>query len=200
MLSAEDGKYLVGLARKSIESYFARREPARGDDAPARLKEKRGVFVTLETFPERELRGCIGYPEPIKELARAVAECAVNSAVGDPRFPPMKSGELNEIVVEISVLTVPELIRVNNPREYAGRIKVGVDGLIIEYGYYSGLLLPQVPVEWKWSESEFLCHVCEKAGLPVDFWLQRGAKLYRFQAQIFSELEPNGKVEEKKIG
>ncbi len=199
MFSIEDGKYLVGLARKSIESYFARHELPRVEGVPAHLREKRGVFVTLESFPDHELRGCIGYPEPVKELARAVAECAVNSAVGDPRFPPMKPGELNETVVEISVLTVPELIRVNNPREYASRIKVGADGLIIEYGYYSGLLLPQVPVEWKWSESEFLCHVCEKAGLPVDFWLQKGAKLYKFQAQIFSESAPNGKVEEKKI-
>jgi len=199
MLSVDDGKYLIRLARSSIESYFARKEPARAEGAPSHLREKRGVFVTLESFPDHELRGCIGYPEPVKELARAVAECAVSSAVGDPRFPPMKAGELKDVVVEISVLTVPELMRVSGPREYPNKIKVGVDGLIIECGGYSGLLLPQVPVEWKWNETEFLSHVCEKAGLPVDFWLQRGAKLYKFQAQIFSEVSPNGEAEEKKI-
>jgi len=159
-----------------------------------------GVFVTIETYPAKELRGCIGYPYPFKELTNSVVECAISSATGDPRFPAMSRKELDNCTIEISVLTVPEIIKVGSPKEYPEKIKVGRDGLIVEYGYFSGLLLPIVPVEQKWNEEEFLCQTCYKAGLPLDMWLSPKVKIYCFQSQVFKEVKPGGKVVEVQLG
>jgi hypothetical protein len=89
---------------------------------------------------------------------------------------------------------------VKKPTEYAAKIKVGKDGLIVERGMFKGLLLPQVPVEWKWDEEEFLCQCCIKAGLLPDNWLLEGTKIYRFQAIIFEEEKPRGEVKRKNLG
>ncbi|QLJ52378.1 MAG: putative ACR [Candidatus Fermentimicrarchaeum limneticum] len=164
------------------------------------MLEKRGVFVTIETYPEKGLRGCIGYPYPVKELAQSVVDCAINSATSDPRFPEMSRKELDNCTVEISVLTVPEIVKVGDTKEYPKKIKVGKDGLIVEYGYYSGLLLPIVPVEQNWDEEEFLSQTCYKAGLPLDMWLRPKVRLYRFQSQVFKEEKPKGKVVEVELG
>ena len=92
-----------------------------------------------------------------------------------------------------------EEVEVENPKEYLAKIRVGVDGLIVEKGIYKGLLLPQVPVEWKWCEEEFLCQCCVKAGLPPDSWLTKGVKIYKFQAIIFEEETPQGEVRRKQL-
>ncbi|MFA6214102.1 MAG: TIGR00296 family protein [Candidatus Micrarchaeia archaeon] len=193
------GQYLVSLARQSIEGYLADGRKIMPSRAEGALSEKRGVFVTLESYPGHELRGCIGYPLPIKELALATVDCALSAAFEDPRFPPVEKEELARLVLEVSVLSVPEEIKVKKPEEYLKRIKVGRDGLIIHYGYSSGLLLPQVPVEWNWGEGEFLCQVCEKAGLPREMWRSPSAKISSFGAQIFSEKAPGGEVVQKKL-
>lgn len=169
------------------------------ENPPSSLLEKRGVFVTIETYPDKELRGCIGYPYPVKELAHSVVDCAINSATRDPRFPTMSKSELEKCTIEMSVLTVPEVIKVSDPKEYPTKIKVGKDGLIMEYGYYSGLLLPIVPVEQKWDEEDFLSQTCYKAGLPLDMWLSPKVMVYKFQSQIFKEEKPNGKVVEVEL-
>jgi uncharacterized protein (TIGR00296 family) len=199
MLSSDDGEYLIKLARKAIETYLEKKVRIEPDNPPQSLLEKRGVFVTIETYPEKELRGCIGYPYPVKGLAQSVVDCAINSATGDPRFNQMNKKELDKCTIEISVLTVPEVIKINDPKEYPKNIKVGKDGLIIEYGYYSGLLLPIVPVEQKWDEEEFLSQTCYKAGVPVDMWLSPRAKIYKFQSQVFKEEKPGGKVVEVEL-
>ncbi|MDH5664505.1 MAG: TIGR00296 family protein, partial [Candidatus Bathyarchaeota archaeon] len=85
------------------------------------------------------------------------------------------------------------------PTDYSSKIKVGQDGLIVERGYCKGLLLPQVPIEWKWEEEEFLCQCCMKAGLSPDCWLLEGTKIYKFQAIIFEEVSPKGNIELKKL-
>ena len=198
-VSKELQTYLVSLARNSITEYFAREKKIRPERNDGILAEKRGVFVTLETHPAHELRGCIGYPMPVKELGPSVVDCALSAAFDDPRFPPLSIGEMGKTVVEISVLTVPEEISVKDPEEYAKRIKVGRDGLIINYGYSSGLLLPQVPIEWNWDEKEFLCQICEKAGLPRNMWKSPSAKISTFSAQVFCEETPGGAVNEKKL-
>ncbi len=95
----------------------------------------------------------------------------------------------------MSVLTPPGLIEVQDPREYPNEIQIGRDGLIVENGWFKGLLLPQVPVEWKWDCEEFLGHCCMKAGLPSEAWVLPGTKIYRFSSIIFKELTPGGKVE-----
>ena len=144
-----------------------------------------GAFVTLTH--NGNLRGCIGYPEPVKPLAQAVVEVAISAAAGDPRFPPVTASELDKIQVEVSVLTKPELIEVQKPAQYLEKVEVGRDGLIVEMGMYRGLLLPQVPVEWNWDIEDFLANTCMKAGLTSDCWLQEGVRIYSFQSQIFTE-------------
>ena len=104
------------------------------------------------------------------------------------------------MVFEISVLTPPQLIKAKKSREYPSKVKVGKDGLIVERGMFKGLLLPQVPVEWKWDCEEFLCQCCIKAGLPSDNWLLDGTRIYKFQAIIFEEEKPRGEVRRKALG
>ncbi|MCD6312957.1 MAG: TIGR00296 family protein [Thaumarchaeota archaeon] len=199
LLSLNEGIYLVRLARKTIEVYLAGKSPAPPEDAPERLKRKQGVFVTLYTYPERELRGCIGVPMPEYPLLEATMRAAIASATEDPRFPPVSLDELSRIVVEVSALTPPEEIKFSDPKELPSLIRIGVDGLIIEAGGFSGLLLPQVPVEYGWTPEEYLMHLCLKAGLPTTYWLTGRLKLYRFTAQIFEEESPKGKIVEKKL-
>jgi uncharacterized protein len=145
------------------------------------------------------LRGCIGLLYPTNPLVEAVIEAALSAATGDPRFPQVAHEELDEIVFEVSVLTPPEQVTVEKPTEYPSKIEVGRDGLIMERGYYKGLLLPQVPVEWNWKEEEFLCQTAMKAGLSPDAWLLKDTMIYRFQAIIFEEVSPKGQVKQKKI-
>jgi len=160
-----------------------------------------GVFVTLNSVRgnEKELRGCIGFPYPTLPLVRAVIDSAINSATHDPRFPPVSYDELNSIIFEVSILTPPQLIKIKKPTEYPSKIEVGKDGLIVERGYYKGLLLPQVPMKWNWKEEEFLCQCCVKAGLSPDCWVLEGTKIYKFQAIIFEETTPNGEIKSKKL-
>ena len=197
--SLEEGAYLVSLARRAMAGYLLSGKKIMPDRSGGTLSEKRGVFVTLETYPSHDLRGCIGYPLPVKELNLSVVDCALSAAFDDPRFPPLEKSELAACTIEVSVLTVPEEVKVKSPSEYLKKIKVGRDGLIIDYGYASGLLLPQVPIEWNWNEKEFLCQVCQKAGLPPDMWLSPSARIRRFEAQVFCEEKPEGKVGIKKL-
>jgi len=204
-LTQKEGEYLVKLARRAAEQHLKNGQIIKvPDDVPPKLKERCGVFVTINSVKEsgegrHELRGCIGFPYPTTMLAQAVIESAVESATQDPRFMPMKADELDRVVFEVSVLTPPQPVEVENPKEYCFKIKVGRDGLIVERSYCKGLLLPQVPVEWKWDEETFLCQCCMKAGLPPDSWLLKGTKVYTFQAIIFEEVSPKGKIERKQI-
>ncbi len=194
-LTPEEGKYLVRLARRSVEAGFDRSEPDISD-APSATRELCGVFVTLSKMRggEKDLRGCIGYPYPIKPLAEAVRDVAYAAAFEDPRFPPLEKRELGEVVVEVSVLTPPEAIEAK-PSE----VRVGKDGLIVKRGGRSGLLLPQVATEWRWDAEEFLCQCCAKAGLPQDAWCIPGTQVSRFQAIIFAEESPGGAVKREEL-
>jgi uncharacterized protein (TIGR00296 family) len=196
-LDQKEGKLLVELARKAVEEYLKTRRIIKPpENLPEKFQEHCGVFVTINEMGrgEKSLRGCIGLPYPTSPLAEAVIESAINAATQDPRFPSVSLKELDHVVFEISVLTPPEAVEVKNPKEYCSEIKVGQDGLIVERGYYKGLLLPQVPVEWKWDEETFLCQCCIKAGLPPDSWLIKGIKIYRFSSIIAEELSPKGDV------
>lgn len=202
-LSLEEGKFLVELARKAVEERLKNRKSMMvPENVAEKLLQRCGVFVTINSLKrgEKRLRGCIGYPYPTTPLAQAVIESAISSATQDPRFHPLSAGELDDVVFEVSVLTPPQMIKGEKPSEYPAKIKVGEDGLIIERGMFKGLLLPQVPVEWKWNEKEFLCQCCIKAGLPPDCWLMASAKIYKFQAIIFEEKKPKGETERKALG
>jgi len=140
------------------------------------------------------LRGCIGYPLPIKKLSDAVIDSAIAAAVEDPRFPPINLSELNNLIFEITVLTPPIEISVEKHEDYLSAIKVGRDGLIVENKQFSGLLLPQVPKEYGWNIEEFLSHTSEKAGLEKNAWKDQDTKVSRFEGIIFKEESPNGKI------
>ncbi len=201
-LSDEEGKFLITLARNAVETYLETGktlEPP--ENTPKKLFENCGVFVTINTVKRgnHELRGCIGYPYPTNPLVEAVVDAAISAATRDPRFEPLEKKELDNVVFEVSVLTPPEPVKAEKPEEYLKKIKVGEHGLIIEKGFYKGLLLPQVPVEWGWCEEEFLCQCCMKAGLPPDSWLTKGTKIYRFTAIVFEEEKPHGEVKRKSL-
>ena len=143
MFTLEDGKLAVGIARLEIANHLGTsKEPVPEPTVP--FKHKSGVFVTLNTYPDRELRGCIGFPEPLMELYDALREAARAAATRDPRFPPVKLSEMGEIVIDVTLLTPPEDIPAETPEELVRMVKVGRDGLIARTGPFSGLLLPQV--------------------------------------------------------
>ena len=198
-LTQEEGEYLVKLARKAAETYLKTGEILKvPSNVASKLKKHCGVFVTINSVNGKEhLRGCIGFPYPTTMLAQAVVESAISSATRDPRFLPMAAEEIDRVVFEVSVLTPPMPVEVENPQDYSSKIKVGRDGLIVERTYCKGLLLPQVPVELNWDEETFLCECCVKAGLPPDSWLLKGTKVHNFQAIIFEETSPNGKIQSK---
>ena len=197
MLSYEDGKKAVVFARSVVENYVKKTSPSSFDFGKV-FSEHQGAFVTLHTFPGHDLRGCIGIPLPVMSLKEAIIEGA-QSVTRDPRFPPLAEDELDNVIVEVTILTKPEIIQVNDPKDYLSSVEIGRDGLIVEQGFYKGLLLPQVPVEQGWDKEEFLSHTCMKAGLLPDAWLDKSTKISRFSGQIFTELEPCGEIKEKKI-
>jgi uncharacterized protein (TIGR00296 family) len=195
-MDLKEGRIAVELARKSAENYVSGKDVPKPENLPKVFYENHGAFVTLHTYPGKELRGCIGYPEPILPLHKALTDCAIH-ACQDPRFKPVQKPELSRIIVEVSILTKPELIECS-PREYPKHVKIGEDGLIVRKSWYSGLLLPQVAPEHGFSAKEFLEHTCMKAGLSPDSWLEENCKIYKFQAEIFGEKMPGGTVEKVK--
>lgn len=176
--SEEQRSALLNLARQTITARLrlAGTIPSRTIDSA--LLEPSGVFVTLRKG--EALRGCIGQVESLFPLWDTVAEMAVASAFHDPRFPPLTAGEINEVNVEISVLT--PLSKVSDP----GEIEVGRHGLVIEKEGLSGLLLPQVASSRNWDTLTFLRETCRKAGLNPEDW-KSGATIWTFEAEVFEE-------------
>ena len=196
--SDEDGASAVRLARAVIDGICLNKPVPEIPLSPAFARNS-GVFVTIDTYPARELRGCIGYPEPYFPLKEAVQKAA-EGATNDPRFEPLSAKEVDKVVVEVSILTPPELITVNSPKEYKKMIKIGRDGLIASRGPHKGLLLPQVAAEYGWDAEEFLAQTCMKAGLMPDQWVEKFTRFNKFQAEIFCEEAPRGKISRKKLG
>jgi len=196
-LSDSDGVFLVKTARKAVTEFLSNGNRIKLEsDLEEKFSFNSGVFVTLNN-PDG-LRGCIGFPMPEKKLSHAIIEGAIAAATEDPRFPSVKTNELNDIVFEVTVLTPPVEIDVSDPMEYLEKIKVGRDGLIIRHSFSSGLLLPQVPVEYGWNVEEFLQHTCEKAGLARDTWKNESVKIEKFEGIIFKEETPNGAIVREK--
>ena len=153
--------------------------------AAQKLTQYRLSQLEEKVNKHNNLRGCIGYPEPVYPLLDAVIDSAISAAIRDPRFPSVDESELDILDYEITVLTKPRLIEVEKPIEYLDNIIIGEDGLIVERGFYRGLLLPQVAPEHNMDKEEFLSHTCMKAGLRPDAWLDENTKVYKFQGQIF---------------
>lgn len=190
-LGAGDGLAAVRLARETLEEFVATGKVTRPAPTKGSFGEKRGVFVTLNTVEPASLRGCIGFPTPVLPLGQAIQEATVYAASEDPRFLPVASAELGSITVEVSVLTVPRLIKAE-PKKLPSMIRIGTDGLIVSDGHRSGLLLPQVAPEFGMGPDEFLSQTCLKAGLSPDAWRNSGVEVETFQADVFGERKPRG--------
>jgi AmmeMemoRadiSam system protein A len=177
-LTEEDREILLRLARQAMEEGVCGASGPREFPHPVpALVEPRGAFVTLRKHGE--LRGCIGHVQTSAPLYKTIQECAVAAALSDPRFRPVTPDETPLLHMEISVLSTPEEIAPD-------QIVIGVHGLIIARGWHRGLLLPQVPVTWKWDREQFLEETCLKAGLPIDAW-KKGARIEAFTAEVFEE-------------
>lgn len=178
LLDEEQQKFLLGLARQTIEHYLKEGKKPTVNIEDEELKEKRGAFVTLKV--NDKLRGCIGYPLPYRPLYETIMKVTVQSATQDLRFQSLTLEELPRTKIEISVLGLPHAV------DDIKKIKIGKHGIIISKGLSRGLLLPQVPVEWNWSLETYLRHGCLKAGLDENEW-KKGAQIEIFSAQVFSE-------------
>ncbi len=205
MVTLDLAKALVRIARDAIKHHFS--GGLRLYEIPRDIKDKfpelelyAPVFVTLEKVfvregvRGRELRGCIGFIEPVFPLGIAVIQSAISSAFNDPRFPPLRLRELSEIVVTLTIL--------GNRIEVRGlnEVVIGRDALYVERGLYarlfSGILLPEVPVEYCWDLETFANMTCDKAGLEPRCWEKPGTRIYRIPGRTFKEVEPEGEVVE----
>ncbi len=196
MLTIDEGRSAVKLAREALTSYVERSEQIKTTDLSPSFREKRGVFVTLHK--DGSLRGCIGYPQPIMDLDRAIMDSAISAGTSDPRFSSVSPDELNNIVIEVTVLTPPRPYDVKK-KDLPGAVKIGKHGLIVSRDMFSGLLLPQVATECNFDSTDFLCHTCHKAGLPMDAWIDEETEVLYFEGQVFAEAKPGGDVVEKDI-
>jgi hypothetical protein len=195
MFTLEEGRIAIKIARSNIERKLGNRE-IDIPKAPDVFKQDYGVFVTLNRYPGKDLRGCIGYAEPIMPLKKALLDVSLSAALRDPRFPAVKLEEMDRIVIDVTLRTPPEDINYNSPEELISQIKIGRDGLIARSSFFSGLLLPQVPVEWGWNVEEFLSHTCQKAGLSMNEWRSGKVNFQKFSGMVFGEKEPRGEVVE----
>jgi MEMO1 family protein len=182
-LTKETKDFLLVLARKSLAAAVKGEKPPVPENIPASTKEDRGCFVTL-TINE-ELRGCIGYIEPIAPLYKAVIENAKNAALSDPRFPRVTVDELPRIKVEVSVLTKPAVLEYNSPQDLLNKLVPNVDGVILNKGLRQSTYLPQVWEHFSGDKTAFLQNLSLKAGMDADGWKTSNVKRYR--AEHFSE-------------
>tara|TARA_Y100000590_G_scaffold117906_1_gene134931 strand:- start:717 stop:1325 length:609 start_codon:yes stop_codon:yes gene_type:complete len=196
-ISDEDGKTLVKMARTVVTEYLTNNIKILNEDFKEKFSFSAGVFVTIND--KSGLRGCIGFPLAVKKLSNALTDAAISASTEDPRFPSITQNELNDLVFEVTVLSDTKEISADSPDEIIQEIKIGRDGLIIENEFQSGLLLPQVPVEYNWNIEDFLKHTCHKAGLPSDSWKDKTTKISKFQGVIFRELLPNGEIIREKF-
>ena len=176
-LTKEDKKYLLDLAKRSIESRLENTKLDEPQPESKILRQAHGAFVTLKTGGM--LRGCIGHIRAARPLYLTIIEMAQAAAFEDPRFSPLTENESDSIEIEISSLS--HLIRVHDLNE----IEVGRDGLLIRLDMHSGLLLPQVATEYGWDRITFLEQTCLKAGLPKNSYKDKAAEIYRFTADVF---------------
>ncbi len=188
--SVEEKSALLRIARESVTAVISGKEYLPPEPVEPRLRQKAGAFVTLHLHDE--LRGCIGLIEAYLPLYETVSEMAAKAAVADPRFDSVTGPEIDQIDIEISVLS--PLKRVAVPQE----VVIGKHGVLIEKGYYRGLLLPQVATENGWDREQFLQYVCMKAGLGKDDYKESGSKIFVFTAEVFGEGEEK-KEREKDI-
>ena len=185
-LDEQEGRYLLALARKTIEGRLLDRVPDRTDDAftSPRFAERRGTFVTLTI--DGRLRGCIGHIIPHESLIEGIKVNAINAAFRDPRFSPLTKEEWNGVKIEISILSKPQPCPYSEATDLLDKLRPGRDGVIIKKGHAQATFLPQV---WEQlpDQKEFLTHLCSKAGLAGNAWQTDRLEVSTYQVQAFEE-------------
>jgi AmmeMemoRadiSam system protein A len=187
-ISQEDGLLLLKLARQNILHEFEKENIALAElktkVSKIVLKENRGTFVTL--YKKGDLRGCIGNIEPVKTIFESIKDNARHAAFHDTRFSPLCFDELQDTVIEVSILTTPEKIEYVSAQDLIAKLRPDIDGVIIKKGSHSATFLPQVWQQLKDPES-FLGHLCRKAGLSSNEWKNGDLSVSIYQVQLFEE-------------
>ena len=196
-ISTDDGTILVKTARKAVTQYLTNHKKISDPIFDEKFSFNAGVFVTIND--KSGLRGCIGYPLAVKKLSDALIDAAISASTNDPRFSPVKINDLDDLVFEVTVLSDTEELSTHSDDDILDSIKIGRDGLIVERGFQSGLLLPQVPIEYNWNTEQFLNHTCHKAGLSNDSWKDTATKISKFQGIIFREILPDCEIIQEKF-
>jgi AmmeMemoRadiSam system protein A len=185
-LNDKEGKYLLSVARKTIEQELSGKKPEDKSEAldSPRFAERRGTFVTLTI--NKDLRGCIGHIIPQESLLEGIKENAINAAFKDPRFNPLSMREWPNVKIEVSILTDPASLAYSDADDLLKKIRPDIDGVIIKKGYYQATFLPQV---WEQlpDKKEFFTHLCLKAGMDGNEWKKGKLEVYTYQVQAFEE-------------
>ena len=175
----KEEQQVIDLARWTLNSYVKGvSNVPQPELTDLYFNEKAGVFVTLKK--NGLLRGCIGIIQPVDILARNIITSTRNSALNDHRFLPVRSEEVDELEIEISILSLLKESKLED-------IEIGKHGLIVEGGSLSAIYLPQVATEVGWTFDQWLDSLCDKANLPTSYWKEKGAKFKTFTAQIINE-------------
>lgn len=190
-LTDEQGQTLVKLARLTLMRELRVTVPAgEAESLESKLKDPvlqrhSGTFVTLKI--DGRLRGCIGSLSTAESIVDGIRHNAVNAAMRDPRFAPLSADELQDVDIEVSVLTPPRPLDFQGPRDLLSRLQVGKDGVIIRKGMASATFLPQVWEQLPRPE-DFLSQLCLKAGLSAGAWKEDGLDVQIYRVQYFEEI------------
>lgn len=189
-LSNEQGQVLVRLARQTIMEQLGYQSCRTEDDALALARQdqdllaKRGIFICIKIGGQ--LRGCIGSLIATDSIVDGVRNNALNAAFQDPRFAPLTADELEEVTLEVSVLTEPQPLDYDGAEDLLNKLRVGIDGVIVRRNTLSATFLPQVWEQLPDSQ-QFLSHLCLKAGLPAEAWKTNTLEISTYQVQNFVE-------------
>jgi len=176
----QEKKELLEISRQTLNDYLTHYVEPQFKTTSSNLLKKYACFVTLNDKITNELRGCRGETSANKPLIKSVVKMTIASAVDDPRFFPLVLKEVQNIKIEINVLSEMNEIKADD-------VIVGKHGLLIKKGYFAGLLLPQVPVHYNWGKETYLQQLCKKAGLPGDAWQNPDTRLYGFETIEWAE-------------
>ncbi len=197
--SYDRGKKILKAARKSIELCVRNPDFARNEilGELAEFNQRHGVFVTIRYMPTMAVRGKIGFPMPALTVCDSVVEAAVAAACDDPLFVPLSEKELDEVIVEVALLSEPSPMK--GGAERVKEISIGRDGAMARYGTRQGIVLPSEAVEMGLDAEGLLNEACGRAGMPKGYWNQPNVNIYKFETQVFKEETPNGMIVEGKF-
>lgn len=183
-ISGENKKYLLNISRQTLEYYFFGKEKFEPEigTISENLLEKTATFVTLTK--NGQLRGCVGNIIAKFPLYRDVINNTLNAAFSDPRFPQLEKSELNEIKIEISVLSKPRQINLDELLENKDLDRFGI---IFQLGFYQATFLPDVWLELPKAD-DFFSNLSLKAGLNQDAWKDPKAEFFYYATEKFSEI------------